>query len=85
MIYDIRQFHFGESDVTKIRLSAVSNANEFIQETRHTSSGFPSILLGVCRRTYSAGTGISTSVDQGPYCRPVAVLVCKSDVPGHLY
>jgi len=36
MIYDIRQFCFGESDVTKIRLSAVSNANEFIQETRRT-------------------------------------------------
>jgi len=36
MIYDIRQFRFGESDVTKIRLSAVSNANEFIQETRRT-------------------------------------------------
>jgi len=31
-----------------------------------------------------AGTGISTSVNQGPYPRPVAVLVCKSDVPGHL-
>jgi len=27
MIYDIRQFRFGDSDVTKIRLSAVSNAN----------------------------------------------------------
>jgi len=26
MIYDIRQFRLGESDVTKIRLSAVSNA-----------------------------------------------------------
>jgi len=31
MIYDIRHIHFGESDVTKIRLSAVSSANEFIQ------------------------------------------------------
>jgi len=35
-IYDIRQFRFGESDVTKIRLCAVSNANEFMQETRCT-------------------------------------------------
>jgi len=32
MIYDIRQFRFGDSDVTKIRLSAVFNANEFIRE-----------------------------------------------------
>jgi len=29
--------------------------------------------------------GISTQVDQGPYPWPVAVLLCKSDVPGHLY
>jgi len=36
MIYDIRQFRFGESDVTKIRLSAVAIANEFIQETGRT-------------------------------------------------
>jgi len=32
-----------------------------------------------------AGTGIATPVDQGPYPRPVAVLVFKSDMPGHLY
>jgi len=31
VIYDIGQFGFGEGDVTNIRLSAVSNANEFIQ------------------------------------------------------
>jgi len=36
MIYDICQFRFGDSDVTKIRLSVVSSANEFIQETRLT-------------------------------------------------
>jgi len=37
MIYDIRQFRFGEDDVMKIRLTAVSiDANEFIQETRRT-------------------------------------------------
>jgi len=29
MIYDIRQFRFGDSDVTKIRLSAVSSANSY--------------------------------------------------------
>jgi len=34
MIYDILRFRFGEGDVTKTRLSAVSNANEFIQKTR---------------------------------------------------
>jgi len=33
MIYDIRQFRFGDSHVIKIRLTAVFNANEFIQET----------------------------------------------------
>jgi len=32
-----------------------------------------------------AGTGISTSVDQGLYPRLVAVLVYESDMPGHLY
>jgi len=31
MTYDIRQFRFGDSDVTKLRLPVVSNANEFIQ------------------------------------------------------
>jgi len=36
MIYDNRQFRFGYSDVTNIWLSAVSNANEFKQETRRT-------------------------------------------------
>jgi len=36
MIYDIRQFRFGEGDVIKIRLSAVCNTNEFKQETRRT-------------------------------------------------
>jgi len=36
MIYDIHQFRFGDSDVTKIQLSAVSSADEFIQETRRT-------------------------------------------------
>jgi len=30
MIYDIRHFRFGEGDVTIMRLSAVSDANEFI-------------------------------------------------------
>jgi len=34
MTYDIRQFRFGEGDVIKIRLPAVSNANELKQETR---------------------------------------------------
>jgi len=29
--------------------------------------------------------GISMSVDQGPYPRPVAELVYKSDVPEHFY
>jgi len=32
-----------------------------------------------------AATGITTSVDQGPYPWPVAVLVYKFDVPEHLY
>jgi len=56
MIYDIRQFRFGDSDVTKIRLSAVSNANEFIQETRRTllDVGYGTIVIrmnNVIRRT----------------------------------
>jgi len=47
MIYDIRQFRFGESDVSRIRLSAVSNANEFIQETRRTylNVGYGTIVI----------------------------------------
>jgi len=36
MIYDIRQFRFGDSDITKIQLSAVSSANEFRQETNRS-------------------------------------------------
>jgi len=32
-----------------------------------------------------AGTGISSSDNQGLYPRPVAVLASKSDVPGNLY
>jgi len=32
MLYNIRQFRFGDSDVIKIQLSAVSSANEFMQE-----------------------------------------------------
>jgi len=47
MIYDIRQFRFGDSDVTKIRVSAVSSANELRQETRRTSLnvGYGTIVI----------------------------------------
>jgi len=56
MIYDIRQFRFGDSDITKIRLSPVSSANKFRQETRRTqlNVGYGTIVIrmnNVIRRT----------------------------------
>ena len=47
MINDIGQFRFGESDATKKRLSAVSNANKFKQETVCTqlNDGYGAIVM----------------------------------------
>jgi len=50
-----------------------------------SGSGCAGTSTGIYCSQIQAGTGISMSVDQGPYLRPMAVLVYKSDVTGHWY
>jgi hypothetical protein len=47
VIDDIGQFRFGEGDVAIKRLSAVSNANEFMQETgcAYLNVGYGAIVM----------------------------------------
>jgi len=67
MIYDIRQFRFGEGDVTKMRLSAVFNANEFKQKTRRTKlnvgSGTIVIRINNVIRRAAKDTFININID----------------------
>jgi len=64
VVYDISQFRFGEDNITKIRLSAVSSANEFIQETRcaKLNIGYGTIVMrmnNVIRRAIKDTINIS--------------------------
>jgi len=49
------------------------------------SAGSLGVPVFIITNTRPVPACISTPVDLGPYPRPVAVLVYKSDVPAHLY